>query len=97
MTIDRISINSPNVDRTQAASGAEELDKARNANDRANSVQADSLSLSGKTKEIDRVATAVEQSRTDRLNEVRRALDAGTYHVAGEDIARALIDSTKVK
>ena len=96
MTIDRISINSANIDRSQSVSGTQEINQARVTNDRTNSAPADSLSLSPKAKEIDRAVTAVEQFSADRLNEVQKAIDAGTYHVAGEDIARALIDSSKL-
>jgi anti-sigma28 factor (negative regulator of flagellin synthesis) len=96
MTIDRISINSANIERSQSTSGIQEINQASVTNERTDSAQADSLSLSLKAKEIDRAVTAVEQSRADRLAEVQKAMEAGTYHVAGEDIARALIDSNKL-
>ena len=97
MSIDRISISSLNIDRTQSTQGPQGVEPTRGAKqDRTNTVQDDSVSLSSTAKEIDRLATDVEQSRTDRLNEVRKALEAGTYDVSGEDIARALIDTNKL-
>jgi flagellar biosynthesis anti-sigma factor FlgM len=95
MSIDRISINSPNIDRSQSIS-RKETDQVRNSNDKPAVSREDSVSLSSKAKEIDRIASAVEQSRVDRLNEVKKALEAGTYHVPADDIARALIDSNKI-
>ena len=94
MSIDRISISNPNVDRSQSPQG---IDQGRyGKQDRQPCASDDNLSLSSRAKEIDRFTTDVEKSRTERLNEVRRALEAGTYDVAGTEIARALIDTNKL-
>ena len=95
MSIDRISISSLNIDRTQSASGTQGVDPAQHAKQARISAQEDNVSLSSKAKEIERFLADVEQSRADRLNEVRKALEAGTYNVSGKDIARALIDTNK--
>jgi anti-sigma28 factor (negative regulator of flagellin synthesis) len=93
MTIDRIRISTPRIDRSQQVSG-KEIDQAGNTLDRV--APEDSLSLSSVSKEIDRIATTIEQSRIDRLNEVKKALDVGKYHVAADDLARKMIDSNKL-
>jgi hypothetical protein len=50
MTIDRISINSSNIDRVQSTSGAQEISQSRLTNESANLSRTDSLSLSPKAR-----------------------------------------------
>jgi flagellar biosynthesis anti-sigma factor FlgM len=51
--------------------------------------------LSSKAKELDQLASTIEQSRAERLNKVREALESGTYKVSANDIAQKLIDANK--
>ena len=93
MSIDRINISNQGIDRSQATQ-ANEL--VRNSGkDRQAPAGSDSLALSSKAKELDQLANTVEESRTERFNKVRDALEAGTYRVSAEDIAQKLIDTNK--
>ena len=55
----------------------------------------DSVDLSSKAKELDRLANAIDESRTERFNKVREALESGTYQVSARGIAQKLIDANK--
>ena len=93
MSIDRINISNQGIDRSQATQ-ANEL--ARNSGkDRQVPAGSDSLALSSKAKELDQLANTVEESRTERFNKVRDALEAGTYRISAKDIAQKLIDANK--
>jgi flagellar biosynthesis anti-sigma factor FlgM len=91
MSIDRVNISHQGIDRPQAALGNELV---RNS-EKEGQVKAgtDSVALSAKAREMDRLRNAVEHSRSERLNEVRLALQSGTYRVSAEDIAKSLIDA----
>ena len=93
MNIDRINISNPGINRKQA-SQANEL--ALNADkDRQVSKGSDSVALSSKAKELEQLASTIEQSRTERFNEVREALESGTYQVPAKAVAQKLIDGNK--
>ena len=89
MNIDRISISNGTIDRAQQSQGA---DEARNAEQSRSNAADDAISLSSASKDVERISDMVEQSRTDRLNQVREAIANGTYRVSGKDIARKLIE-----
>ncbi len=90
MSIDRINISNRGIDPSQALQGSESVNNAQKSRSTSKS---DSLSLSSIAKDIDRFASTLEQSRVERFNRVREALEAGHYHVSGADIAQKLIDS----
>jgi len=93
MSIDRININNQGVDRAQATQPNE---LARNAGkDRQVSTSSDSVALSSKAKELEELASTIDESRTERFNKVRKALESGTYQVSARDIAQKLIDANK--
>lgn len=93
MSIDRVSISNRGIERSQATP---ETEQVRNSEkNRRVPSGSDSVGLSSKAKEMDRLATTVEESRTERFNRVRQALEAGTYKVSAKDLARKLIDSNK--
>jgi anti-sigma28 factor (negative regulator of flagellin synthesis) len=49
-----------------------------------------------KAAEAKKLANSLEESRKNRLNKVRKELEAGKYRVSAKDIARKIIDdSTK--
>ena len=91
MSIDKISIsNRGGLDRAESLQG---LDTTRNNGRERTGAKDDSISLSSKAKDLDRVAGNVEQFRSERFERVRQALESGTYHVSGTDIARKLIEA----
>jgi len=92
MSIDRVNISNRGIDASQGLQGA---DSTRNtAKGRSvGSAAADGVEISSKAKDIERLSNAIEEARTERFNRIREALEAGTYHVSGSDIARKLIDA----
>jgi len=92
MSIDRVHINNQGIDRSQTSSQPNET--TRNAGkDRLVPSGSDSVALSSRANELSRLANTIEQSRAERLNQVREELEAGTYQVSTIDIAQKLIDS----
>jgi anti-sigma28 factor (negative regulator of flagellin synthesis) len=51
--------------------------------------------LPAKAKELDQLASTVDQSRAEHLNKVREALESDTYEVSATTIAEKLIDANK--
>jgi negative regulator of flagellin synthesis FlgM len=93
MSIDRINISNQGIDRAQ---GTQTNELARNAGkDRQVPTGSDSVDLSSTAKELDQLASTIEDSRTERFNKVREALESGTYQVSAKDIAQKLIDANK--
>jgi flagellar biosynthesis anti-sigma factor FlgM len=93
MNIDRVNISNQGIDR---AHNAEPTDSPRHAeNDRQVPAGSDSVALSSKANELNRLANTIEQSRAQRFEQVRAELEAGTYHVSADDLARKLIDSNR--
>lgn len=93
MSIDRVNISNRGIDRSQQSQAA---DQVRNAEkDRQVQPGDDSVSLSSKAKDIERLANSVERSRADRLYKVRQALESGTYRVSAKDLAQKLIDANR--
>jgi negative regulator of flagellin synthesis FlgM len=93
MSIDRINISNQGIDRAQSTQPSE-LTRS-SGKDSQVSTGSDSVALSSKAKELGQLADAVDQSRAERLNKVREALESGTYHVSAKDIAEKLIDANK--
>jgi flagellar biosynthesis anti-sigma factor FlgM len=93
MSIDRINISNQGIDRAQSTQPSEGTRSS--GKDKQVSTGSDSLVLSSKAKELSQLADAVDQSRAERLNKVREALESGTYRVSAKDIAQKLIDTNK--
>jgi flagellar biosynthesis anti-sigma factor FlgM len=93
MSIDRINISNQGIDRAQSTQ-PNELTRST-GKDRSAPTGSDSLALSSKAKELDQLASSVDQSRAERFNKVREALQSGTYQVSANDIAQKLIDANK--
>jgi anti-sigma28 factor (negative regulator of flagellin synthesis) len=55
----------------------------------------DSAALSSIAKDIDRISALVDQSREDRIAQVRGMLETGTYKVSSFDVALKLIECNK--
>jgi negative regulator of flagellin synthesis FlgM len=92
MSIDRVNISNQGIDRSQTAQQPNELTRTA-AKDRHVTPGSDSVALSSRAAELNRLGNTIEQSRTDRFNQVRSELESGTYNVSSEDIARKLIDA----
>ena len=93
MSIDRVSISNVGVDRVQ---GTQPKDPTRESGkDRNVTAGSDSVELSSKAKELDRLASAIDESRAERFNKVREALESGAYQVSARDIAQKLIDANE--
>jgi flagellar biosynthesis anti-sigma factor FlgM len=91
MSIDRVNISNQGIDRSPAAQPNESTRSAEK--NRQVSVGSDSVALSSRAAELNRLGNTIEQSRAERFNQVQAQLDAGTYRVSAEDIAQQLIDS----
>ena len=93
MSIDRVNISNVGVDRVQ---GTQPNDSTRHSGmDRKVTAGSDSVELSSKAKELDRLANAIDESRAERFSKVREALESGTYQVSARGIAQKLIDANK--
>ena len=93
MSIDRINISNQGIDRAQSTQPSE-LTRTT-GKDRQASTGSDAVALSSKAKELDQLANTVDQSRAERFNKVREALESGTYQVSAKDVAQKLIDANK--
>ena len=91
--IDRVNISNQGIDRSQGTQGTEQVRNAEKS--RAGSKGSDSIALSSKAKEMDRLSSSVEQSRAERFDKVREALESGAYKVSARDLARKLIDANR--
>jgi flagellar biosynthesis anti-sigma factor FlgM len=91
MSIDRVNISNQGIDRSQAA---QQADSTRTAGkDRKGSAGSDSVEVSSKAAEINKLANQVDQSRTERFNKVRSDLESGNYQVSAQNLAKKLIAS----
>ena len=89
MNIDRVRIGSSAIDGAQRS---ESSDGARKSGHGRSAAGGDAISLSTTAKDVERLSNRIEQSRMDRLEQVRQAMASGTYRVPGADIARKLIE-----
>lgn len=94
MTIDRVNISNRGIEQSQQTQATDQVRNAEKER-KVQSGASDSVSLSSKAKDIERLANAVEQSRAERFDKVRQALESGTYRVSSKDIARKLIDANR--
>ena len=91
MSVDRINISNNALDRAMQSYGAPEMRRGTDAQP-APQPGADEVSLSDTAKNVDRLSQNIEHSSAERLEEVRKALTAGTYRVSGKAIAEKMID-----
>jgi negative regulator of flagellin synthesis FlgM len=91
MSIDRVNISNQGIDRSSATQQNELV--RGGGKDRQVSAGSDSVALSSKAAELNKLANTVDQSRADRLNQVRAQLESGTYKVSAKDLAQKLIDA----
>ena len=90
--IDRVNISNPSLDPSYAIQGRDQV-RTGQQNGQTSQAKDDSVALSSTAKDIGRIADLVGQSREERIEQVRQMIDAGTYKISSEDIARKLIES----
>jgi flagellar biosynthesis anti-sigma factor FlgM len=93
MSIDRVNISNQGIDRSQAAQQVEST--RTSGKDKKVSTGSDSVAVSSKATEINRLANQIDQSRTERFNKVRAELEAGKYQVSAGNLAQKLIDTNR--
>lgn len=74
--------------------GVQEVDRAASSKAKAPMVQQDQVDISEHAKEMARIKVLAQQSdpaRTERIENIRQAIDGGTYNVNGQTAADALI------
>jgi flagellar biosynthesis anti-sigma factor FlgM len=93
MSIDPVNISNQGVDRAKAT----QANKVTHDTDKDQQVVtgSDAIASSPKAKELEQLASTIDQSRTEHLDKVREALESGTYHVSAKAIAQGLIDANK--
>ena len=91
MSIDRVNISNQGIDRSQAAQQTESTRIAGKG--KKGSGGSDSVAVSSKATEINRLSSQIDQSRTERFNKVRADLETGSYKVSANNLAKKLIDA----
>lgn len=96
MNIDRINLNNQGIDG-QAVDRSSEAGKNGAGKQSAIGAKSseDSIELSTKAREMGRLAELAGKGadRTERMNQVRAAIENGTYSVSGEDVANKMIEA----
>lgn len=98
MAIDRINIGNKGIDEQLKLDRVQSSATAKSSSQAERPAAAnDSLELSARAKEIDRVSRLVEDSENHsaHIERVREAIQVGTYRVSSEAIAQKLIDLNK--
>lgn len=93
MLINNNGINGNNLSSSQVKGSAE---GSENTSNTAASSEGDSVNLSADAHSLSRLETALitaSDINTNRIDAIREALDAGTYHIDAEAIATKLLDS----
>ena len=88
---DRVNISNQGIDRSQTAQANES--GRSGGKDRQVAAGSDSVALSSQANELNRLAHNIEQSRANRLDQVRAEIQSGTYQVSADDLVLKLIDS----
>ena len=98
MNIDRIDISNQGIDSNRSLDKAQEArgkDGTVRSDRGTNSSPDDSVALSSKAREIGRLSQLAGEAgdRAARINQIRDAIQSGTYRVSGEDIANKIIEA----
>jgi negative regulator of flagellin synthesis FlgM len=73
--------------------------RASGSNGKASSPQSDDVQISEYSREFFRIRQLVDAQpdvRLDRVNQLAKAIDSGTYDVKGEQIAEAIIEKNLI-
>ena len=89
--IDQANIGNPILDPSYQIHGKDQVRVGQDG--QSLSAKDDSVMLSSTAQEVERFSGLVGQSRQDRIEQVRQMLQAGTYNVSSQSIARKLIES----
>jgi flagellar biosynthesis anti-sigma factor FlgM len=92
-SIDKVNISNPSLDPSYPVQGKDQMRVGQNGQN--SSANNDSVSLSSTARELDRYSDLVGQSRESRIEQVRQMIQAGTYKVSSDSIARKLIESNR--
>ncbi len=100
MSIDRIHVSNQGIENHRSVDrGQEAREKEKTGNAERSSIasKGDSVKLSSEAREIGRLSKLASDAtdRSDRINQVREAIQNGTYRVSGEDIANKMIEAHK--
>ena len=88
--IDKVNIGNAALDPSYAIQGKDQVRVGQNGQN--SSAKDDSVALSSTARELDRYRGLVGQSRENRIEQVRQMIQAGTYKVSSQDVARKLIE-----
>jgi len=92
------------IQGNQGSHGVPELQGARQA-DRARAESGvsvgreDSVKISSQAKDVQRVMAEIDkvpEVRTERVEELRSAIEAGTYNIRGEAVAEKMVRETLI-
>ena len=100
MGIDQINVSNHGIDNQRSVDRTKEARQdAGTAKNKRTGVAPgqDSVALSSTAREIGRVAKLASggSDRTSRIQQIRQAIDNGTFRVSGEDIAKKMIEAHK--
>ena len=100
MGIDQVNISNRGIENHRSVEQTREARTDAGTAKRKHAVPApgqDSVALSSTAKEIGRVAKLASggSDRSNRINQIRQAIDDGTFRVSGEDIAKKMIEAHK--
>ncbi len=73
----------------------QEAEKQANAQKADNDKDKDKISLSGEAKEISELKSLIEQLpeiRTDKVEELKKAIDAGSYNIDSLKVAEKILE-----
>jgi len=97
MAIDQVNLGgNSGIENQRSIEGTQARDARSNRPAEAGRTAEDALEISPLALEIARLASQVEltsDSEADRTERIRQAIEAGTYNVSGEDIARKIIEA----
>jgi flagellar biosynthesis anti-sigma factor FlgM len=92
-SIDRVNISNPSLEQSYGVQGKDQVRVGQNG--QSSSGKDDSVALSSTAREAGKFAGIVGQSREERIEQVRQMIEAGSYNVSGEEIARKMIESNR--
>ncbi|MEW6246967.1 MAG: flagellar biosynthesis anti-sigma factor FlgM [Nitrospirota bacterium] len=90
----RISGNGRANELAKVLLGVQETEKVAGKKQGDLSVRRDQVEISKEAKELQRIKTLIDQPdlvRTERVEQIRKAIEAGTYDVKGKQVADAII------
>ena len=91
-----------NTDKNDSASGTKKADGKRSAAagkaSSASTTASDTVKLSSRARDIADITLQLKESsevREELVNELKRKIQNGTYHISGQDIAERITDKAQ--